>query len=179
MTGQSIRKFFRDLFGSRVAEVLTDQIISIKHMQCEQIEMMQNDYALRIADKEVQIARLGEDFLRQRSDFEERLRDRDEIIADLRATVATLTGKVYLYETTLMPLSSRAGAEVVAAGKPKKPSFAADFNMPPVKTRWQVVQEEHNAQLEKERQEEAEQTRHVSSQAAALGGTDGQGYEVA
>lgn len=159
MTGKDIRKFFRDLFGSRVVETLYVQI-----------EAMKNDHALRLADKDVHMARLEEDLLRLRSDFEARLRDRDDVIVDLRATVAALQGKVFLYETTIMPLSSRAGADIVAAGKPKRPSFAADFSVPPVKTRWQVVQEEHEAQMEKERKAEEAKAKDVETQAAALGG---------
>jgi len=160
MSGQSIRRFFRELFGSRVVEVLTAQI-----------EMMKSDHALNLADKDDQIERLEESILRLRGDCDTRLKDREDIISTLRAEIAALQGKVYLYEQTLLPLASRAGADVVAAGKPKRqPSFASTFSEPPVKTRWQVLQEEHDAQMEKERQEDAARAAMVTTQAAALGG---------
>lgn len=162
MTGQGIRKFFRDLFGSRVVETLNIQI-----------EMMRNDHALRLAEKEILQARLEEDLLRLRGDFEARLKDRDDIIVDLRANIAALQGKVFLYETTIMPHSSRMGAEIVSGGKPRKPSFAADFTPPNVKTRWQAVQEEHEAQMEKERKADEAKAHDVEAQAAALGGNNG------
>jgi hypothetical protein len=141
---KSIRQFFRDLLGSRLVETL-----------------------------ERDISQLQAEALLIRSDYEARLRDRDEMVADLRANIAALQGKVFLYETTLMPLSSRAGAEVVAAGKPKRQPSWTEFNIPPMKTRWQTVRDEHEAQMDKERKEEAEQQNKVATQAAALGENNG------
>lgn len=151
MNAQSIRVFFRELFGSREAEVLREQM------------------CLRLAEKDILVARLEEDLLRLRSDFEARIQDRDETVSSLRANIVALEGKVFLYETTLMPLASRAGAEVVAAIKPRRPSFASDFNAPPIKSRWQQVQEEHEAQMRKELEEEKQEI----TLAAALGENNG------
>lgn len=160
--GKQIRSFFRELFGSRVVETLNAQI-----------ESMKNETALRLAEKDVLSARLEEDLLRLRGDFDARLKDRDDIIVDLRANIAALQGKVFLYETTIMPHSSRMGAEIVAGGKPRKPSFTADFTPPNVKTRWQAVQEEHEAQMEKERKQDEAKAHNVEAQAAALGENNG------
>jgi len=162
MLGQRIRIFFRELFGSRVVETLNAQI-----------ETMRNDFSMRLAEKEVLHARLEEDLLRLRGDFETRLQDKDQIIADVRAEKAALEGKVFLYETTLLPLASRAGASVVAAGKPKEPSFARDFNVPPMKSRWQTIQEEHDKALQEERAQDEKRSKEAVNQAAALGGANG------
>ena len=100
------------------------------------------------------VERLEEDLLRTRSDFESRLLDKDQIIADLRSERAVLLGKINVYEMTLMPRASRAGADLVAAVNPKKPNFGIDFSSPPTMTRWQKVVAEHEAQLAKEAEEE-------------------------
>jgi len=137
MTGKQIREFFRELFGSRL------------------VETMQNNMSLLLAEKEVSFNHLQEEMLRMRNDYEMRLQDKEAQLADFRSEKAMLVGKIHLYETTLLPLASRAGADVVAAGKPlRKPSFA-DFNIPPVKTRWQQIQEEHEASLRDEEQSNA------------------------
>lgn len=88
-----------------------------------------------------------------RADFEERLQDKELVIATLREEKAALIGKVALYEASLLPLTSRAGAEIVKTTKPMKPNFAAwDFNAPPVKSRWQGIVEAHDKELEEEAQ---------------------------
>lgn len=103
------------------------------------------------------VERLEEDLLRLRSDYEFRLKDKDEIIATLRTEKAEMQGKIITYERSIMPLSSRAGADIVASQKPKQPNFGGvDFKtLPPVKTRWQQVVDEHNKQLAEEAQEAA------------------------
>lgn len=106
--GSVIRKFFRELFGSRLVETL-------------ELEL-----------------------LRLREDFERRLQDKDQVIADLRAEKALMLGRMSIYENTIMPLASRAGAQVVAAANPavpKKPNFSATeiiSSLP--KSRWEIEQ---------------------------------------
>lgn len=93
------------------------------------------------------------ELLRLRQDFEARLNDKDVMIASLREEKALLMSKVTTYEMTIMPYSSRAGAEVVAYQKPLKPNF--NFTeLPPVKSRWQQVQEEHEKELARQEAEE-------------------------
>jgi hypothetical protein len=122
MTGSDIRKFFRDLFGSRLVE------------------------------------RLEEDLMRLRADFENRLQDKEVVIANLREEKQQLLAKVALYEITIMPRSSIQGAEVVNYAKPTKPSFSKEmFMSPPPMSAWQKVQAEHNAQMQREIEEEQKQ----------------------
>jgi hypothetical protein len=102
------------------------------------------------------IARLEEDLLRLRSDFEQRLMERDQTIAELRTEKAGLLAKTLVYERTIMPLASRQGAEIVAATKPIKPNFGLDFNAPPVLSKWQQVQADHERRLAEEEKLEQE-----------------------
>lgn len=98
-------------------------------------------------------AHLGEDLLRLRSDMDQRLMEKDVTIASLREEKALLMSKVTMYEMTIMPHASRVGAEVVAYQKPTKPSFSF-MDIPAPKSRWQVVQDEHDAQMAKEIEED-------------------------
>ena len=101
------------------------------------------------------IQRLEEDLLRLRNDFEARLNDKDIQLAMLREEKQQLQAKVALYEITIMPRASVQGAEVVAYSKPTKPSFSREmFNSPPAISSWQKVQIEHEAQMQKEIEEE-------------------------
>lgn len=104
------------------------------------------------------LATLEVDLLRLRQDYDERLQDKERIISTLREEKAFLTGKIAIYESTLMPLSSRAGAEVVKAARPVKPTFPDfDFNsIPPITTRWNAVQAEHEKEIEAEIAKERE-----------------------
>ena len=99
------------------------------------------------------IARLEEDLLRLRSDMDQRLMEKDVIVASLREEKALLMSKVTMYEMTIMPHASRVGAEVVAYQKPKKPAFSF-VDIPAPKSRWQMVQDEHDAQMAKEIEED-------------------------
>lgn len=102
------------------------------------------------------------ELIRLRSDFESRMRYQDDIIATLREDKAALQGKVSLYEQSLLPLASRAGADVVrTATKPTHPSFPKfDFSeTPPVKSRWAAVQEQHEKDLAAEEAAEQEAKR--------------------
>jgi hypothetical protein len=93
------------------------------------------------------------ELLRLRSDFEQRLQDKDQTIASLREEKALLTSKITMYELTIMPHASRVGAEVVAYQKPTKPSFSF-MDIPAPKSRWQQVQDDHDAQMAKEIEED-------------------------
>ena len=99
------------------------------------------------------IERLELDLVTLRNDFEQRLQDQALLIATLREEKQLLMSKVTTYEMTIMPHASRAGAEVVAYQKPNKPNFSFT-EIPAPKSRWQVVQEEHEAQMRKELEEE-------------------------
>jgi hypothetical protein len=89
-----------------------------------------------------------------RQDFERRLQDKDVMVSSLREEKAMLMSKITLYELTIMPHASRTGAEVVAYQKPKKPNFSF-VDVPPEKSRWERVQDEHNKQMAEELAEEA------------------------
>lgn len=91
-----------------------------------------------------------------REDYEKRLQDKDVVIASLREEKALLMSKITVYEMAIMPHASRTGAEVVAYQKPTKPSFNF-IDIPPEKSRWQVVQERHNEQMAAELDEEEKQ----------------------
>jgi len=123
--GSKIRKFFRELFGSRLVE-----------------------------SQELQLLQL-------RQDYEHRLLDKDQVIADLRAEKALMLGRMSIYENTIMPLASRAGAQVVAATNPttpKKPNFAiADIMSQMPKTRWEIEQEKFYAARDAEDAEKEKQ----------------------
>ena len=97
---------------------------------------------------------LETELLRMRQDFEQRLMEKDVIISGLREEKQLLMSKTTMYETTLLPYASRAGAEVVAYQKPTKPSFSF-MDIPAPKSRWQQVQDEHEAQMAKEIAEES------------------------
>lgn len=100
------------------------------------------------------VARLEEDLLRLRQDFESRTQEHQSVVASLREEKSLLMSKVAMYEITLLPHASRAGAEVVAYQKPIKPAFSF-VDMPAPKSKWQQVQEDYEKQLEKELAEEA------------------------
>jgi hypothetical protein len=86
--------------------------------------------------------------------------DKDQTIAELRSEKAQLAATVSLYQ---MNINARVGIDPTRK-RAEKPSFAS-FVSPKVKTSWQAEQEEHEAQIEKELEEEAT--------AAAKGATNG------
>jgi hypothetical protein len=99
-------------------------------------------------------AHLEIEMLRLRTDFEQRLMEKNLSIATLREEKNLLMSKVTMYELTIMPHASRVGAEVVAYQKPTKPAFSF-MDIPAPKSRWQQVQDDHDAQIAKELVEEA------------------------
>jgi hypothetical protein len=95
------------------------------------------------------VAQLSEDLLRLRSDMDQRLQDKDRTVAILREDIQRLQSKVAVYEATIMPHSSRMGAEVAAYVKPTKPNFSFT-DIGPTKSKWEQIQDEHDAQMRKE-----------------------------
>jgi hypothetical protein len=88
--------------------------------------------------------------------MDQRLQDKDRVIAGLREEKQQLMSKVALYENTIMPHSSRMGAEVAAYVKPTKPNFSFT-DIGPTKSKWEQVQADHEAQMRKELAEEEAQ----------------------
>lgn len=100
--------------------------------------------------------RLELDLLNLRSDMERQLQGYEVLVATLREEKQQLMSKVATYELVILPHASRAGAEVVAYNKPKKPSFSF-VDTTPVKSRWQQYQEDYaKAEEEKEVKEKQE-----------------------
>jgi hypothetical protein len=92
------------------------------------------------------VTQLDRDLLYSRSDAERMRQEYQGIIADLRAEKAQLEARILMYD-------SRNGLRPVSSQSPVKPVF--DFSsFPPVKTKWQIVQEQHDAQMAKELEEE-------------------------
>src|ERR1035437_7621422 len=93
---------------------------------------------------------------RLHSDQDRVLHDRDVQIASQREEIARLNSKIVIYENTVMAHSSKMGAEVVAYQKPAPPKPNFSFvDMPPTKSRWQVMQDQHDEQIARELAEEA------------------------
>jgi hypothetical protein len=128
--GACIRRFLKELFGSRYLEHLENEIAIL------------------------------------RQDHDRALHDRDILVAALREEKQHLMSKIAVYELSIMPRASRAGAEVVAYQKPSTPSKPKfdSFEMPPTKSRWQVVQEQHEEQMRKEIEEEAKKSQSLAAQ---------------
>lgn len=96
------------------------------------------------------IERLNMDLAYLRSDFEKRLQERDQVIAELRAEKAVLNSTVALYQASI---NQRVGIDP-ARKNPDKPSFA-NFNSPPMKSTWQLQVEEHERENKRLDEEEA------------------------
>jgi len=97
--------------------------------------------------------------LQLRQDYDARIRYQDDIISTLRGEKAELSAKILTYENTIMPLSSRAGADLVKAARPTYPKFPSfDFSQsPPMMSKWDYAQQEHNKQMEAEIEAEKSQ----------------------
>jgi hypothetical protein len=100
------------------------------------------------------------EILRLQMENQQLRQDKDQTIAELRSEKAQLAATVSLYQ---MNINQRVGIDPTRK-RAEKPSFAS-FESPRVKTSWQAEQEEHEAQIEKELEEEAA--------AAAKGATNG------
>ena len=98
------------------------------------------------------VARLEEDLLRLRADYDQRLNERDETIADLREQLTQARGKLDTYETVLIPISSPYGS--LLNPRPRE-TFHQDIE-PPVGS-WQRVQMEWDRQQKEEAERETVQ----------------------
>ena len=90
------------------------------------------------------------ELLRLRQDFDVRIQEYKNSIAELRAEKALLQAKTMLYEQNI---NARVGIDPTRK-RAEKPSFAS-FQSPKVKTSWQAEQEAHEVQIQKELDEEA------------------------
>lgn len=98
---------------------------------------------------------LENEITRLRNDQDRVLHDRDVQIASQREEISRLNSKIVIYENTVMAGSSKLGAEVIAYQKPAKPKPAFDFvSAPPTLSRWQQMQNDHDAKNAKEEAEE-------------------------
>jgi len=106
--------------------------------------------------------RLQEDLLQLRSDYDYRLQDKDAVIAELRSEKAQMQAKMTEYELTLMPRSSKAGADYVRTHvKPEKPNFGFDFSAPPPISKWQAMVDAHEAEMAAEQTAEDEKKEEI------------------
>jgi hypothetical protein len=85
---------------------------------------------------------LEEEILRLINDHDRTLHDRDVQLASQREEISRLNSKIATYDLTRAPRAARASSKF---------DF---FSMPPTKSRWQVVQEQHDEQMRKELEEE-------------------------
>lgn len=102
------------------------------------------------------VSRLEEDLLRVRQDFEARIQEYQNIIADVRGEKAALQTKLAIFEISIQQKVGIDPSRIT----PRKPSFAS-MEMPPMMTSWQHTVDEHEKLLAKEVAEE---------KASALGG---------
>ena len=114
---EKIRLFWDDIFHSKLITTLEREL--------EQVRV----------DKNTQLARMY-------AEAEKLRQDKDQVIADLRNDKSLLQAKVSLYEVSIQ---HRVGIDP-SRTSPKKPNFA-EFSAPPMKSRWQVFQEEYDAEL--------------------------------
>jgi hypothetical protein len=93
------------------------------------------------------VDRLEIDLAYARSDAERMRQEYQGIIADLRQEKSILNARISMYE-------AKNGLREPGS-IPPKPTFGVDFSkMPPMKTKWQAVVEQHEARLAKEDEEE-------------------------
>jgi sulfite reductase alpha subunit-like flavoprotein len=85
------------------------------------------------------VARLEFDIERMRADCEERIREYKLQLLELTQEKSLLQSKMLQYENVIMPLSSKAGADLKKPSR--QPSFITPFEDAP-KTSWQLKQEE-------------------------------------
>lgn len=105
------------------------------------------------------------EIIQLRQDFEERLQEKEKIIAGLREEKQLLMSKAAIYEMTLMPHASRAGAELVAYQKPTKPNFSF-VDIPAPKSRWQQQVELHDKQIAEELAKEETEKKETAAAVA-------------
>jgi hypothetical protein len=130
MDGQSIRTFFRELFGSRLAEQMSSEIARLT----EELQRIRDE-------RETTVLRVTMDNQQLRT-------DKDAVIADLRNEKTLLASKLAIYE---LSIQQRVGIDPSRTSA-KKPSFAT-FSSPPTMTRWQQYQQEYETAVDKEENE--------------------------
>jgi hypothetical protein len=96
------------------------------------------------------VDRLEKDLLLLREDMQRVRQDKDATIAELRSEKSFLQTKITMYE---LNINRRVGIDP-SAKKPERPSFAA-FQAPPMKTSWQAEVEAHDAEIQRELEQEA------------------------
>ena len=96
------------------------------------------------------VDRLEQDLVLLRADVQQLRQDKDAVIGDLRTEKALLQAKVGMYE---LHINQRVGIDPTRK-RSEKPSFA-NFESPRVVTPWQAEVAAHDAQIEKELEEEA------------------------
>lgn len=92
------------------------------------------------------VGNLERELLMSRSDAERMRQEYQGIIAELRAEKAQMGSRILMYE-------AKAGLRMPSQ-TPSKPTFGADFSIPPMKSKWQIVVEQHEAQIARELDEE-------------------------
>lgn len=92
---------------------------------------------------------LEEQLIRQRQDYDQRLNERDEVIAGLRQELVEARGKLDRYELALIPLVSPVGTLLNPPRKP--PTFEPVLDTP---QSWAEIQRKIEADLQKEYEEE-------------------------
>lgn len=100
------------------------------------------------------VEQLQEDLMRLRNDRDQQLHDKDQVILSLREEKQLMMSKLAAYELTLMPHASRQGAEYVKTVKPLRPDFSF-VDIPAPLTKWEKLQQDHEAQMQKELEAEA------------------------
>lgn len=101
------------------------------------------------------VDRLEEDLMRLRNDCDLRIRDKDDVITDLRQQLAQARLKLDTYEMVLLPLSSPAGSLF----KEKRP--VPTFEPISEPSSWQSIQSSWYAKQEQEA--EAERTKETNN----------------
>lgn len=97
------------------------------------------------------VSRLEEDLLRVRQDFEARILEYKNTVAELRSEKSLLQSKLAIYEISMQQRNGIDPTKLAA----KKPSFSS-FTSPPVITRWQQFQNEYEAAVLKDDVDEIE-----------------------
>lgn len=92
---------------------------------------------------------LEEQLVRQRQDYDQRLNERDEVIAGLKQELVEARGKLDRYELALIPLVSPVGNLLNPPRKP--PTFEPVLDTP---QSWAEIQRKIETDLQREYQEE-------------------------
>ena len=102
------------------------------------------------------------ELLRLRQDFEARLQEHKNTIAELRAEKHLLQSKLAIFELSMQQKSGIDPSRMAA----KKPSFA-NFTSPPITTRWEQFQRDYEIELAKEDTDEVKAQRIAAEKLAA------------